>query len=185
MVRRSPFYGKAVWRNVPPCWALELNRIHSEKPGNWSQPRQSSTRKPSPVTDAEAGAALCWPPGSPSPRPCNQSWLNSAPSQRTDSRKVRFREGGYHFRSTSCYESDFWSPVITQTSELKQMVCMSHFLVGWLLECGQTSERLFPPLVLGITYAVLFALKSPFLGQHLPGIRMQLKENLCCNNNVL
>lgn len=29
----------------------------------------------------------------PALSPCNRSWLNYAPSQRTDSRKVKFREG--------------------------------------------------------------------------------------------
>lgn len=147
MVRHSPFYRKPIRGSSGPEQALKLKMICSHKPGSWSSLPALKAYKHKETLFCEG---------------CRDRvtfirniWLSqpSVPVTRAGSimplqkEQIAGRSGSgrdYNFRSTSCYESDFWSPVITQASELKQMVCMSHSLVGSRLACGQTSEGLSP-----------------------------------------
>ena len=96
------------------------------------------------------GGAAFWLPGSPSLHPCNQSRLHYAPSQRRDSRKVRFTEGAIILEALPVMSLtfDLWSLRPGNWSEWYAWVTF------WWDHSWSVVRRLegcFPLLALGIT----------------------------------
>lgn len=93
MERHSPLNRKSILRNV--C-VLGTEAERDLQPQTWERslaPTLPAQRGPVLRPMLQQGHLLSDHLAVPGLCPCNQSWLNYAPSQRTDSRKVKFREG--------------------------------------------------------------------------------------------